>query len=43
MAAKAAVIAFTMAWDDCVERPDADFGDLMQRAITDLRTVVSED
>lgn len=42
LAAKAAVIAFTVAWDDCVDDPGADFDDFMRRAIADLRTVMGE-
>jgi AcrR family transcriptional regulator len=40
LAARTAVTAFTIAWDDGADHPDQDFRELMQRAIADLRVVV---
>jgi len=39
-AAKTAVTAYSTAWTDWVDNPDADFSVLMQRALADLRSVV---
>ena len=40
-AARAAVTAYTTAWDDWVAQPAQDFGPLMQQALADLRAAVT--
>jgi AcrR family transcriptional regulator len=39
-AARAAVTAYSTAWEDWVAHPDEDFGELMQQALADLRAAV---
>jgi AcrR family transcriptional regulator len=41
-AARAAVTAYTTAWEDWVGSPEEDFGALMQQALADLRAVVDD-
>lgn len=43
IAAKLAVAAFSLAWDDCVTDQERPFAELMRRAVADLRTVACRD
>jgi len=41
-AARAAVTAYTTAWEDWVAHPDEDFGTLMRHALADLRRILND-
>lgn len=41
-AARAAVTAYTTAWEDWVAHPDEDFGTLIRQALADLHAVLSD-
>ena len=43
IAAKLAVAAFSIAWDDCITDQQQSFQELIQRAVDDLRAVTNKD
>lgn len=42
LAARLAVTAFTVAWEDVLDAPDQPFPDLVRQALVDLHTLLSE-